>query len=306
MNLSVVIPAYNEADSVETTVAEVVAHADALCDQVEVIVVDDHSTDGTFDRIVALKDPRVRVLRLSRRSGSHAALRAGLAVVQGDGALCLSADGQDNPEALASMLEQFANGAQVVWALRRGREDEPVVARLSAHAFYRVLRKLSGNQSGADLSRADFFLLRRRVYQAINTCPERNTSLFGLIAWLGFEQASVEYDRRPRRTGRSKWDTRRRWRLASDWIIAFSGLPLRLTTVLGFATATLGFCYALFLVANYFFGHPLAGWSSVVVLVLLLAGVQMVMLGVVGEYLLRNLDESRRRPIYFIERRHPE
>ena len=272
-------------------------------DKTEVIVVDDHSSDNTYDVVDNMNDSRVLCLRLSRQSGSHTALRAGFIESNGDFVMCLSADGQDDPNCLNQMLSKLYSGCNIVWALRKNRNNESMILRLFAKTFYKILLKLTGSeQSGIDLSRADFYILDRPVLDAIKSCSERNTSLFGLISWLGFKQEFVEYERRERMSGLSKWNFRSRLRLAKDWIIAFSGLPLKFMTVMGFFVAFMGFLYALYLISNFFLRHPTSGWSSLMVVVLVLGGLQMVMFGIVGEYLWRNLDESRKRPLYFIEK----
>ena len=306
MKLSVVIPAYNEADNIKTTVEELLKVIGRISDigDVEVVVVDDHSSDNTYDIVRNMKDPRVMCLRLSRRSGSHAALRAGFIESNGDFVMCLSADGQDDPNCLNQMLLKLCSGCNIVWALRKSRDNESVILRLFAKTFYKILLRLIGSdQSGIDLSRADFYILDRPVLNAIKSCTERNTSVFGLISWLGFKQEFVEYERRERKSGLSKWSFRSRLRLAKDWIIAFSGLPLKLMTIVGFIVAFIGFLFAVHLIYNVFFGNPIQGYSSILVTILVLGGIQMIMIGVIGEYLSRSLDESRGRPVFFIEKK---
>jgi glycosyltransferase involved in cell wall biosynthesis len=227
----------------------------------------------------------------------------GLSVARGDAVLCISADGQDDPVTVSAMLQRWRDGAQIVWAVRRDRHDEPLRIRLFASAFYRLLKQFNRPEDPTlDLSRADFYLLDRRVVDAIVACGERITSLFGLIAWVGFRQTSVEYDRRPRRNGGSKWNFERRLALALDWIVAFSWLPLRLSVMLGFVIAVAGLLYAVVIAANAVLGSPVEGWSSVMTAVLLLSGFQFLMLGAIGEYVGRGLDETRKRPIAFIEK----
>lgn len=300
MKLTIVIPAYNEASSLPETLREVERVLGAVpgLESYRVLVVDDHSSDGTFDAAGG-----AGCLRLSRRSGSHTALRAGLRKASGDAVVCMSADGQDAPSALPEMIARWRAGGRIVWALRRTRAGESWLVRKPAQAFYRILLWAIGREEAhIDLSRADFFLLDKSVVEAVNACPERNTSLFGLLAWLGFEQDAVEYDRRERRAGASKWSLRSKMRLAKDWIVAFSGLPLKLMSAAGFVVACAGFLYALVVIFNFLKGNRVQGWSSMMTALLLLGGVQMMMVGVVGEYLWRTLDESRQRPLYFIEK----
>lgn len=306
--ISVVIPAYNESLNIPKTVDEIraVLSKSAYATDYEIIVVDDHSSDDTFDVVASMPYPQVRALRLSQRRGSYTALRAGMMAAQGEAIFCLSADGQDDPAALLTMIEKWQRGAQVVWALRKNaaRTDEPVTYRLAALLFYRILKAMtSALDHTIDLSRADFYLIDQRVAEAIKACQERHTSLFGLIAWSGFRQDYVEYDRRARIQGHSKWNFSSRWSLAKDWIIAFSAIPLRTMVWLGFAIGILGITYAVIIVFFYlFFDHDVAGWSSLMVVILVLGGINISMLGIIGEYLWRTLDESRKRPLFFIEK----
>ncbi|MBF0542600.1 MAG: glycosyltransferase family 2 protein [Nitrospirae bacterium] len=305
MNLSIIIPAYNESKNILDTIIEIKSILETIPEitLTEIIVVDDHSSDNTFDIVVQLADEQIKCFRLSKRSGSHTAVRAGLTIVSGDAVIALSADGQDDPNSFREMVNKNINGAKVVWALRKNRDNEPWYIKIPALLFYKVFFSIGNiENNGIDLSRADFFLLDRVVINALNQTPERNTSLSGLIAWLGFKQDFVEYDRRDRKSGRSKWSFRSRMRLAKDWIIAFSGLPLKMMPVLGILIASLGFLYAVVVILNALIGNPTGGWSSLMVVALILGGTQIIMLGIIGEYLWRNLDESRRRPLFFIEK----
>lgn len=306
MKLSVVIPAYNESDNICHTIGDlndIIATISNPHCELEIIVVDDCSSDNTYETIVDKNYPHVSILRLSRRSGSHVALRAGLQRVTGEAAICMAADGQDDPKALKYLLAEFHKGYDVVWALRRARKDEPLLQKAFAKSFYKILSWFNKSQMEIDLSRADFYLLSRKVIDAINQCHEKNTSLFGLIIWLGFRQSSIEYDRKSRRFGSSKWNFQSKLNLAKDWIIAFSGLPLRLLTYSGFFIAATGFFYALFVIfSSILFGSPVQGWSSVMTVILILGGGQAIMLGIIGEYLWRTMDETRNRPIFFIEK----
>jgi glycosyltransferase involved in cell wall biosynthesis len=305
--ISVVIPAYNESQGIQKTIDEIKS---ALAKSVfatnyEIIVIDDHSSDGTFDVVANMRDPQVRALRLSQRKGSYTALRAGMAASRGDAVACLSADGQDDPATIVRMIDKWHRGAQVVWALRKNiaRTDEPFFYRWSAWLFYRMLKAATRAENQTiDLSRADFYLIDRIVANAIESCHEGHTSLFGLIAWSGFRQDSVEYDRRLRNQGKSKWNFSSRWNLAKDWIIAFSAIPLRAMVWLGFAIGLFGIAYACVITFNHFFlGREILGWSSLMVATVVLGGINIAMLGVMGEYLWRTLDESRKRPLFFIE-----
>lgn len=303
--LSILIPAYNEAGNLPGTIRDIQNHLlrTEFADFHEIIVVDDHSTDGTYEVARSLQGQHVGCLRLSKNNGSHTAMRMGLPFTRGDAVIVLSADGQDDPQAIPDLLGKWKQGAQVVWALRRSRKGEPFFKKMAATAFYRILAfLLKSRENPIDLSRADFYLLDRKMVAAINSCREKNTSLFGLISWMGFRQDSVEYDRRERTIGKSKWSVRKRVGLAKDWIVAFSGLPLKAISIAGGIIAFLGFLYALYIIGRALKGNPVQGWSSLMVVILLLGGLQMIMFGVLGEYLWRNLDESRKRPLAFIEK----
>lgn len=305
VKFSVIIPAYNEAEVINGTINEITNILNRLViESYEIIVIDDHSTDNTFDIVKNIADSKIKSIRLSRRCGSHTAIRAGLIEAIGDAVLCLSADGQDDPVYLRGMLEKWRNGAKVVWALRESRFREPWYIRKSAQAFYKLLIWLGGaGGTDIDISRANFCLLDRIVVDAINKCLERNTSLFGLILWLGFNQDSVEYQRRIRKFGASKWNFWSQLRLAKDWIKGFSGLPLTLIFIVGILVTTLGFFYAIYVLIDIILGKSTQGQSLIMVAILLIGGVQMIMLGIIGDYLWSNLDEGRHRPLFFIEKR---
>ncbi len=301
--LSVVIPAYNEAKNIKPIVQQLdqVINQCSDIENFEILIIDDHSSDNTFEAVESLKNQKIHCLRLSRRSGSHTALRAGISVARGDLALCISADGQDDASVLKDMIMKLKNGCQVVWGVRKKRED-PFLAKLLTGLAYRLIIVFSGAESSSmNLANADFFILSRKVIDAINACQERNTSFWGLLFWLGFRQDFVEYDRKSRIEGKSKWSMRSKVRLFTDWIIAFSGVPLKLISLMGFFTAALGFLYALFVICYTLLGYAKPGWAEPVTLILVLGGVQMMMLGILGEYLWRNLDETRKRPLFFIE-----
>jgi dolichol-phosphate mannosyltransferase len=307
--ISFVIPAYNESLNIQKTIEDII---DALklssnTSAFEIIVVDDHSSDDTFERVKNLNINEAHAIRLSRRSGSHTAIRAGIQEAHGDAVICISADGQDDPAIIPNMIEKWKQGAHIVWALRRSRHNEPWLISIPARIFYYLLHYMSPQQMShpsIDLSRADFYLLDKTATYAINACKESKTSLFGLIIWSGFNQDFVEYDRKARRYGQSKWNFSSRLNLAKDWIMAFSGLPLKIMMWLGVFFAVAGFVYALFIVfAHFLFGHSVKGWSSLIIAVLFLGGLNICMLGLIGEYLWRTLEESRKRPLYFIEKK---
>lgn len=312
MFLSVVLPAYNEAQNLPEVLKELKAVLGKIQEisQYEIIVCDDHSSDNTYQALTSLGDPRLRIIRLSRRSGSHIALRAGLNAAQGEAALCLSADGQDDPHVLEEMIRRLKEGNHTVWAVRKKRE-EPFLQKLTALLFYRLLKWFFEYDRRIDLANADFFLLHRKVVHAINHCREKNTSLFGLILWAGFKQESVTYERRERRSGKSKWNFKSKVRMMKDWIISFSGLPLKVISVLGMILACAGLLYALVIFILALGDYTTPGWAESFIVTLITSGTELIILGVIGEYLWKTLDETRQRPLYFIEEdsnenKHPE
>jgi len=306
--LSIVIPAYNEALNLPLFLGELERQVSKLStvSDYEILVVDDHSSDGTLQTLAGCNSAKVRGLRLSRRSGSHTALRAGIAEIKGDRVLCLAADGQDDPAALEAMTKKIEEGCDLVWALRAKRE-ESWVSRLTAGLAYSLIKTfITQEKVDVNIANADFFMFNRRFADAINQCPERNTSLFGLMLWLGFNQGTVTYQRRERMQGKSKWNFRSKARLFADWIIGFSGIPLKMMLVVGFFSACSGLLYAFFILIYSLLGYARPGWSETAILILVMGGVQMLMLGIAGEYIWRNLDETRKRPLYFIEGRTGE
>ncbi len=304
MQLSVVIPAYDEVLNIPYTINEILEVLKKMKFEAnyEIIVVDDHSTDDTFLKVSELRNPQIKCMRLSKRSGSHIALRAGIKSAKGDYVLIFSADGQHDPACLPEMIEKLRIGANVVWAYRKNRKNELWVLRKFAELFYKTLIWMGGVENKAiDMSRADFFMIDKKVIDAINSFDEQHIAIFGLIVWVGFKHDFIVYERRLRRSGKSKWSFKRRLSIAMDWILSFSGLPLKLMIVVGTMFALFSFIYGIIVIVNALVGRPIQGWSSLMVVLLLIGGIQMIMFGIMGEYIWRNLQESRKRRLYFIE-----
>ena len=303
--LSIVTPAYNEAENLPRLYERVQAlDWRGLGLDFELLIVDDHSTDGTPAIIDALtaRDPRVKTLRFSRNFGSHAGCTAGLEHATGAAAVVLAADLQDPPETIPALVAAWRAGAATVWAVRGEREGESLQTRVTARIFYSLIRRMT--RMAMPPQGVDFFLLDRAVIEALRAAPERNTSLIGQIQWLGFEQSSLVYTKQARETGRSKWTLTKRIKLSIDWVVGFSYFPIRFMSAIGLFFACAGFLYALFLIVRRFvFVVPVEGWTSLISVVLITSGVQLVMLGVLGEYLWRSFDASRQRPRFIIERR---
>lgn len=300
--LSVVTPAHNEAENVPALYERLSKVLNPLDLDWEWIVVDDHSTDGTFAALsdLARRDSRVHAVRLARNFGSHAATACGLHRAKGNCAVIMAADLQDPPETLPQLLGQWQTGAQVVWAVRASREGEKALTIGFARLYYFLMRHFVGLKE-MPITGADFFLVDRRVLEAFHLFPESNVSILALIAWMGFRQVTIPYDKQPRLHGRSRWSLEKKLKLVLDSVTSFTYLPIRLMSYVGMIVSLLGFLYAALIIANAYSGQAPEGWSSLMVVVLVIGGLQMLMMGVLGEYLWRALDESRRRPRYLIE-----
>jgi glycosyltransferase involved in cell wall biosynthesis len=272
---------------------------------VEVIYVDDGSTDGspTLLRQLRESDPRIGVVRLSRNFGKEQAMSAGLRETRGLATVVIDADLQDPPELIPAMLAKWRDGADVVNMRRRHRAGESWLKRATARGFYRVMNRLGDAPIPVDTG--DFRLLSRRALDALNCLPERNRVMKCLFAWIGFEQRTIEYDREPRAAGASKWRYWQLWNLAIEGITGFSIAPLKVATYVGLASALSAFGYAAFVfVKTLLLGDPVPGFPTLVVLVAFLGGLQMMAIGVLGEYLGRLFIEAKNRPLYIIEEMH--
>ena len=299
--LSILTPAFNEASNLDALYARVVAAAALLGVEWEWLIVDDHSRDDTFGVVerLAAADPRVRGVRLARNSGSHVAITCGLHLVRGDAAVMMAADLQDPPETLGAMLGRWTAGAQVVWAVRRQRPGEGAHKGFAA-IYYWLMRRVAGF-TDMPANGADFFLVDRAVIEAFRKFPERSVSVLALVMWLGFRQEFVEYDKQPRTSGKSGWTLARKITLVVDSVTAFTEAPIRACTVLGLALLAAALVLGVAGMARW----VQAGAGHLVLLAAATAGVaglQLVATGVVGEYVWRALEESRRRPQFVIER----
>lgn len=301
--ISVVIPAMNEEDNVLPFYDAVKAVTDSLGGfDWEFVFVDDGSTDGTLDRLLSVreKDSRVRVVQLSRNFGSYAALRAGFDYASGDAVITISADLQDSPGLFNAFLKRWQEGYHIVWGVRAQRDD-PWSKKLLAGLFYRLIRRLA--LPGLPAAGMDCGLFDRRVVHCFRQIPDKNAITFMTIYWMGFRQASVPYHRQRRQFGESKWPFRKRLKSAVDVITAFSFLPIRVSSYLGLLVSAISLLAAVIVLFNKLvLGIGELGWPSLMVVVLFLGGVQLVMLGTIGEYLWRISLEVRGRPQYIVMR----
>ena len=305
--LGIVIAAYNEAEALPAMHARLSRVLDAMGLPAQVVYVDDGSRDATWQVLgaIAAGDPRVHLLRLSRNFGKELALTAGLDHVDADAVVVLDADGQDPPELLPEFVARWREGHDVVYGTRASRDGESWLKRATASAFYRTINRVSNTGIPADTG--DFRLMSRRVVESLRGLRERQRFMKGLFAWVGFPNTSIAYRREARIAGRSKFNYWRLWNFALEGITGFSTAPLRVATYVGLGTALLAFGYGMWIIAKTLaWGDPVQGWPTMMAVVLFLGGVQLMALGVIGEYLGRLYLEAKQRPLYLVqERREP-
>ena len=302
--VSLVVPLFNEAAGL----GRLFARLDALVATMpetsfEIVCVNDGSVDETLAELERMQTahPNLVVVDLSRNFGKEAALSAGLVVATGDAVVPIDADLQDPPELIRDMIVQWQNGYEVVLAHRCDRASDPFIKRTSANAFYKVHNMLSEIAIPQDVG--DFRLLDRAAVDALNSLPENRRFMKGLFAWVGFRTTTVEFARSPRTTGETSFNLWRLWNLAVEGITSFSLLPLRVWTFVGATVALVSLCYGAWIVARtLIFGIDVPGYASLIVAILFLGGLQLIGIGIVGEYVGRNYLESKRRPAYLIRK----
>jgi len=301
--LTLVIAAHNEALALPRLHPRLRAVLDGLHDiDGRVLYVDDGSSDATWAVMQALADadPCVGVLRLSRNFGKEAALTAGLDFVDSGAGMILDADGQDPPELIPEFVALWRQGYDNVYGTRLARDGESWLKRSTAAAFYRVIGRLSKTPIPADTG--DFRLLSPRALQALGQLRERHRFMKGLFGWVGFRRKALPYHRHARLVGQSKFGLWKLWNFALEGITGFSTAPLRVTTYLGLLTASVAFVFAVWVVAKAaLYGDRVAGWPTMMAAILFLGGVQLIALGLIGEYLGRLYDESKQRPLYLVD-----
>jgi polyisoprenyl-phosphate glycosyltransferase len=302
--IAIVVPVFNERDNLRRLYEEVAGVMRSLHDyDWEFVFVDDGSRDGSFEVLSALhaRDERVLALRFPRNFGSHVAIAAGIDYCRADAAIVMAADLQDPPALIREFVDRWRAGYDVVWGARTGRDDGALRSRAMG-MFYRLVRRFaipSYPRGGT----GSFCLISRPVIDAFRQCTEHNRLTFGLVAWSGFRETSVPYHRPRRLIGSSSWTLRKMVRAAVDTFVSFSSLPIRVISLLGLLVSFLSFVFGFYVVVNkVVFGTRVQGWTSVMLAVLVLGGVQLLMIGVLGEYLQRILDEARARPLYIVER----
>ena len=302
--LSVVLPVFDERETLEALFARLLPVLERVSGgSFEVVCVDDGSTDGSGELLDAFhaRDARVKVVHLSRNFGHQAALEAGLEETGGDAVVLMDADLQDRPDVIRTFVERWREGSEVVYAVRSGRK-EGLVLRGAYAVFYRTLRAIA--QIDVPLDAGDFCLLDRRVVDALVALPEQHRFLRGLRSWVGFRQVGVEVERDARHAGTSKYTLRKLARLALSGYVGFSSGPLRIAALLGVVTATGGFAIAFWVLATKLLDVPSPrGWASLLACLMVVGGVQLLVLGIIGEYVGRVYDEVRRRPLFLVRDR---
>ncbi len=300
-SLDVVLPAFNEAANLPGLFVQLRQALTPLTPNWRVLLVDDGSTDATGAVALAARDAGLplRYVRLSRNFGKEAALTAGLALADADRVLLMDADGQHAPELIVQMHEAWLRGADMACAVRANRDEEGPLKRWGTRLFYRLVNASTRLTIPPDAG--DFRLLDRRVVQALNALPERNRFMKGLYAWVGYRTEFLPYTPRPRAHGRSHFSLPRLLNLAFNGVTAFTNLPLRMSSLLGAVVACCALAYGAFLVVEHLlYGHPIPGWPTVVVGLMFFSGVQLLSIGLLGEYVGRIFDEVKQRPLYLV------
>ncbi|CDZ77502.1 Putative glycosyltransferase CsbB [Legionella massiliensis] len=301
--LSIIIPVYYNEKNLPITYALLAAEVLPHLPSYELIFVDDGSADNSYQEALKIHsiDSQVKVIKLARNFGQHIAIFAGLEHMSGDCAVVISADLQDPPHLILQMFEKYLAGNKVVIAIREDRK-ESFFQKAFSSLYYRLMKKYALNDM--PLSGFDCFLADKQVVDVLTSIEEKNTSLFAQILWIGFKRAEVTYTRQKREIGVSRWTLSKKLKLAIDSMLAFSYAPIQAISIVGFLDCIFSLIYATYIVIQKVIWGANAGWSSLMVAIMFTSGVQMLTLGVIGEYLWRNFDESRKRPLYVLDEKH--
>lgn len=300
--LSVVVPVYNEKDGLQEfydRTKRVLLGMAGL--EHEIIFVDDGSSDASADIIAQFvrQDVRVRLLKLSRNFGHQIAITAGIDAARGDAVVVIDADLQDPPEVIVRFIEKWQEGYDVVYGMRETRDGETVLKVWTASIFYRILKSLVSLDIPVDVG--DFRLMSRRVVEHLKAMQERDRFVRGLVSWIGFRQIGLLYRREKRYAGETKYPYRKMIRFALDGITSFSSIPLKMATIMGYLTSLIAFAYACSVIVQKFMGYTVQGWATIMVGLLFLGGVQLICLGILGEYIGRIFNETKGRPLYIVD-----
>lgn len=300
--ISVVIPIYNEEEIIAELYRRMTAAMEAIGEPYELVLINDGSRDTSIEKMreLSAKDPRVKLIDFSRNFGHQVAITAGMDYASGDAVVVIDADLQDPPEVIARLVEKWREGYDVVYAVRAKRKGDTLFKKATAAAFYRVLKQITNVDIPVDTG--DFRLMSRRAINALLSVREKHRFIRGLVSWIGFRQTGVTFVREERFAGVTKYPLKKMLKFAFDGITSFSFMPLQMATYMGFFTSAAAFLGILIVVAlKLFTTIPLPGWASMMVCTLLLGGIQLITLGIIGEYIGRIYDEVKRRPLYITQ-----
>lgn len=300
--LSVVVPMYNEEDGAAECVKRLTTVLDGMQCRYEILFVNDGSGDRTLAILKEQKPafPHIKVIDLSRNFGHQLAITAGIDIADGDAVIVIDGDLQDPPELFPEMVAKWQAGFDVVHAKRRKRQGETSFKLITAKIYYRLIKEIAQIDMPVDVG--DFRLMSRRAVDALKAMREMHRYVRGMVAWVGYNQCSVEYDREARFAGRTKYSLTRMLSFSWTGLTSFSVIPLRLATLMGLASAFIGFLYGIYaLVAKYILHTAIIGWTSIVIIILLLGGIQLVCLGIIGEYIGKIYEEMKNRPLYLVK-----
>ncbi|MFM1955463.1 MAG: hypothetical protein RIR20_283 [Pseudomonadota bacterium] len=299
-HITVIVPAFNEALAIAATVKNIAHHLDDLSSNWDIVVIDDGSRDQTAEVVRGLPDKlNTTLVRFSRNFGKEYAITAGLEHAQGDLVICMDADGQHSAELLAQMLEKWREGFEMVYAVRQDREVESSFKRWGSRIFYRAISL--GGQIQIPRDAGDFRLMDRQVVNALLSLPERNRFMKGMYAWVGYKSVGIPYTPLPRSHGESAYSKLKLIQLAWTGVTSFSVMPLRLASAVGAILSLISFVYGLYVVIDrLFFNESVPGWPTMVASMMFFAGVQLLFIGILGEYLARIYDEVKGRPSYIV------
>jgi glycosyltransferase involved in cell wall biosynthesis len=300
--LSIIVPIYNEESNIDYLIERLTSVLEPLEMTYEIICVNDGSKDNSLQFLIKHyhQNPSIKIVNLSRNFGKEIAMSAGIDYAIGDAVIPIDADLQDPPELIKDLVSKWEEGYDVVYAVRRSRQGESWLKRFTANNFYRVIDWMS--PINIPRNTGDFRLLDQKVVKALKLLPERRRFMKGLFSWVGFNQTAIEYDRQPRYQGNTKWNYWKLWNFALEGITSFTSLPLKVWSYIGLTISMLSFFYASFLIIRtLIFGIELPGYASLMVVILFLGGVQLITLGIIGEYLGRVYDEVKGRPLYLVK-----
>ncbi len=306
--ISVVIPVYNENEVINSSYNIIKEVLEKLTQyDYEIIFVNDGSTDGTLDFLqeISKENEKVKIISFSRNFGHQAAVTAGIQYVTGDAIVIIDADLQDPPELIPDMLKLWEEGYDDVYAKRKSRKGESFLKKFTSKMYYKMLQSVTNIEIQKDTG--DFRLLDRRCVEALKSIRESQRYTKGLFSWIGYNKKEILFDRDPRAAGKTKWNYGKLINLSIDGLTSFTTTPLRFAAVMGILVSLAGFIYMLaIIIKTIIYGIDVPGYSSTMVVILFLGGIQLIFLGVIGEYLGRTFNESKRRPIYFVERYNEE